>query len=175
VSKDIDVLLYDKVRWERQHFEPELIQPIREALKARGLRFAEIRYGFYKEEEYRRLLARSRSMILLVEHESQGSACQECLSCDVPIFAWEQGWYLDPNQSRWGQPKTAASSVPYFDQRCGMKFSDYDEFHTKLDKFIETLDSGGFHSRDYVLENLTLEKCAQRYCEILREGAEETF
>jgi hypothetical protein len=175
MEKDIDVLIYDKVRWEREHFEPNLIQPVRESLQQRGLRIAEIRYGFYKEEDYRGLLSRARSMIFLVEHESQGSACQECLSCDVPIFAWEQGWYLDPNQSKWGQSKTPASSVPYFDKRCGMKFNDITEFKTLVDAFFTSVNNGNFSPREYVLEHLTIERCAQRYYEILDEVAAETI
>jgi hypothetical protein len=173
-AKDIDVLIYDKVRWQRQSFEPNLIQPVRETLQQRGLRIAEIRYGFYKEEDYRGLLSRARSMIFLVEHESQGSACQECLSCDVPIFAWEQGWYVDPNRSKWRQAQTPASSVPYFDKRCGMKFKDITEFKTLIDEFFTSVNNGNFSPRAYVLDHLTIQKCAQRYCDILDEVAAET-
>ena len=166
-QKEFDFLVYDKVRWNREYLEPNLIQPIRETLGKNGLTFAEVRYGFYREPEYRDLLARSRGMIFLVEHESQGSACQECLACDVPIFAWNQGWYLDPNQSTWGQPRVPASSVPYFDERCGMTFRELSEFEENLDRFLNQLNAGGFAAREYILRNLTVEKCAQRYLDIL--------
>jgi hypothetical protein len=170
-KKDIDVLIYDKVRWNRHHFEPHLIQPIRDTLDRHGLKTAEIRYGFYSESDYRALLARSRSMIFLVEHESQGSACQECLSSDVPMLAWEQGHYLDPNLAKWGQKDTPASSVPYFDERCGMTFRGIEDFPEKFDRFLAVLNSGDFASREFVIENLTLEACARRYLEILDEVA----
>ncbi len=173
-AKNLDFLIYDKVRWHREIFEPQLIQSVREVLQQRRSTFAEIRYGFYKEEEYRELLARVRAMIFLVEHESQGSACQECLSCNVPILAWEQGWYLDPNMENWGQAKTPASSVPYFDDRCGLTFNGIDEFEPKLNEFVDLLDAGRFAPRDFVLENLTIEKCAQRYLDILDEVAQES-
>jgi hypothetical protein len=170
VKKDLDILLYDKVRWERQDYEPNLIQPIRDILQRHKLKFAEIRYGFYTEEEYRGLLARSRAMVFLVEHESQGSACQECLSCDVPILAWNQGWFKDPNRFKWGEPNVPAGSVPYFDDRCGEKFEGIGSFETQLERFWQRLQRGELRPRDFVLENLTVEQCSQDYIDILTES-----
>jgi hypothetical protein len=170
-KKDLDVLLYDKVRWDREKLEPTLIQPIREALQRRSLKFAEIRYGFYNEDEYRNLLARTRAMVFLVEHESQGSACQECLSCDVPILAWDQGWYRDPARLQWGgEPDIPVSSVPYFDARCGRTFKSCLDFEGQLDCFWQSVKEGELRPREFVLENLTLEKCARDYLRILEES-----
>ena len=42
---------------------------------------------FYREEEYRAALNKCRAMVFLCEHETQGIAYQQALSCDVPIFA----------------------------------------------------------------------------------------
>lgn len=164
-EKDLDFLIYDKVQWDRPRREVELIQPVRDALSRRGLGFAELRYGSYDEPEYRRLLARSKAMIFLTEHESQGFAYQECLSCEVPILAWDQGWYLDPNRDRWGMPPTPATSVPYFDSRCGETFGSGEEFETRLDHFLERLRLRQYRPRDYVLENLTLERCSGKFLE----------
>jgi hypothetical protein len=83
-------------------------------------------------------------MIFLCEHESQGLAYQECLACDVPILAWDQGWWLDPNRIRWGTPDVPATSVPYFDSRCGEKFKGIEEFETQLERFLERLRRGDF-------------------------------
>jgi glycosyltransferase involved in cell wall biosynthesis len=142
-------------------------------LRQKGFSFAEIRYGFYRETEYRDLLARARAMIFLAEHESQGSACQECLSTGVPILAWDQGWWLDPSMARWRQPQTPASSVPYFDERCGLTFRNIGEFEPTLNEFTDLLNSHRFAPREYVLKNLTIENCARRYLEILDEVAKE--
>lgn len=170
-GKDLDFLIYDKVHWERPRREAELIQPVRNALSQRGLSFAELRYGRYDEPEYRRLLARSKAMIFLTEHESQGLAYQECLSCDVPILAWDQGWYLDPNRERWGMPQTPATSVPYFDSRCGETFRGAEEYEARLERFLERLRLREFRPRDYVLENLTLERCSGRFLEFFGSDA----
>ncbi|HEY9708930.1 MAG TPA: hypothetical protein V6D48_12080, partial [Oculatellaceae cyanobacterium] len=59
------------------------------------------------------------------------------------------------------------SSVPYWDERCGVKFKDISEFPTQLEEFLDKLNRQQFAPRNYILENLTLEKCAQHYVEIL--------
>lgn len=162
-TKDLDVLLYDKVMWDRSRYELELIQPIREALSRRNLQFAELRYGSYAEADFRTLLARSKAMIFLCEHESQGLAYQECLSSDVPILAWDQGRCLDPNRFQWGTPEIPATSVPYFDSRCGERFRRIEDFEPQLDLFLERLRLKDYKSRVYILENLTLEKCSGEF------------
>ncbi len=163
IEKDIDFLLYDKVFWDRPRREMELFKPVRAALSARNRSFEELRYGEYEEEEFRRLLARSKAMIFLSEHESQGLAYQECLSFGVPVLAWDQGWWQDPNRFRWGTPDVPATSVPYFDARCGETFRDATEYLAKLDGFLHRLERRDFRPRDYMLENLTLEGCARKF------------
>lgn len=164
--KTTDFLIYDKVRWNHDQYETSLIQPIRSELNRRGFSFTEIRYGFYKEEEFRASLESCRAMIFLCEHETQGLAYQECLSSGVPILAWDQGWWLDPNRFGWGQANTPATSVPYFDERCGARFTDIAEFPDRLSEFWEGFLAGTLRPRDYILENLTLEKCAQDFLNI---------
>jgi hypothetical protein len=61
------------------------------------------------------------------------------------------------------------SSVPYWDERCGMKFEDAEEFRASFGTFLERLQDGAFSPRDYITENLTLEVCARCYAEIVEE------
>lgn len=167
--KSVDFLIYDKVRWERDRVEIELIQRIRDELKRRELSFEEIRYGSYTEEDFFGALHRCRSMIFLCAHESQGLAYQECLSCDVPILAWDPGRCLDPERFKWGQLEIPATSVPYFDERCGMKFRHACEFADRLDEFLHKLENAQLRPRDYILENLTLEQCAESYLRLFKD------
>ncbi|MBB4372453.1 hypothetical protein GGD63_005261 [Bradyrhizobium sp. cir1] len=166
--KSVDVLLYDKVRWDYERYESELIEPIRRHLEAGGRTVEVIRYGHYKEDDYKAALARCRSMIFLCEHESQGIACEQALSSGVPVFAWDRG-------GPWQDPKYfphkvryegGVSSVPYFDARCGMTFADAAGFISGWSAFWSHVNAGDFAPRDYVTENLTLEKGALHYYEI---------
>jgi hypothetical protein len=163
-EKSFDFLIYDKVRWEHDRYEKELIDPIRTELRLRGLSFREIRYGFYQEEEFLRKLSESRAMIFLCEHETQGLAYQQALSCGVPILAWDRGgFWQDPSYYPHKVKFGPVSSVPYWDDRCGMRFEVVVEFPRRLMEFSGKLDQGGFQPRSYILENLTLEKCAGEY------------
>jgi glycosyltransferase involved in cell wall biosynthesis len=170
IDKDIDILLYDKVRWQYDRYENELIAPIKSCLEQRGLKTAVIRYGFYREEEFHSLLGRSKAMVFLCEHETQGIAYQQALSCNLPILAWERGgFWQDPSYFPHQVQFAPVSSVPYWDERCGVKFKDISEFPTKLEEFLDKLNRQQFAPRDYILENLTLTKCARHYLEIVDE------
>ena len=168
-DKPVDFLVYDKIHWDRTTLEHELLNPILETLRRLGKSFAVLRYGTYQPGQYRQALGRCRAMIVLSAHESQGIAYQEAMACGVPILAWDPGFCQDPERFKWGDPVIPATSVPYFDDRCGRRFSGFPEFALELPRFLEQLSSGSFSPRDYVLENLTVEKCSRQFADILRE------
>jgi hypothetical protein len=168
-NKKFDFLIYDKIRWQRETLVPRLLDAVKAELARRSLSFMKIRYGRYKEKQYRAALQSCHSMIFLCEHESQGLAYQECLAAGVPVLAWDQGCCLDPNRFKWGQPIIPATSVPYFDERCGVRFRDIGEFPKKLTEFLDLQRSKAFAPRDYVSETLSLEKCSANYLRILEQ------
>jgi hypothetical protein len=169
-KKAFDFLIYEKLLWERDKNIRELVDPIRKRLVSRNLSFMNLTYGNYYEAEYKAALQCCRSMLFLSEHESQGIAYLECLSSDVPILAWDQGWYLDPHRTAWGQPNIPASSVPFFDRRCGIKFRNIGEFDHRLDQFLDLKASQSFAPREYIVEHLSLEKCSANFLKIMKDA-----
>lgn len=168
-GKKYDFLIYDKVRWEHERFEKELIEPVRAELRRQGCSFDEIRYGYYEEEDFRKRLGECRAMVFLCEHESQGIAYQQALSCGVPVLAWDRGGYWqDPTYFPERAKFEPVSSVPYWDERCGLTFSSAADFPEKLTEFREILDASRFAPRDYVLENLELGAKAREFVEIVQ-------
>lgn len=167
VAKNVDVLLYDKVRWNRDRFGPALIDIVVNVVRRRGLRVETLRYGAYEEPEFRELLTRTHAMVFLCEHETQGLAYQQALASGVPIYAWDQGEaWLDPSYYPHKVRFGPVSSVPYWDDRCGGTFTDVAEFQRGFDHFWSLVERGAYDPRAYVLENLTLEHCAHRYVEL---------
>ena len=166
--KDVDVLVYDKIRWNRDRLVPELLTPVMEALAARGLRVETVRYKEYDHETYRALLGRSRAMVFLCEHETQGMAYQEAMASDVPILAWDNGCWLDPNVGAWEGRPVPASSVPYFSPECGERFRGADDFAAALDRFWPRLDD--YTPRRYVARELSQEGSARLYMEHYRRA-----
>lgn len=166
--KELDFVIYDKIYRDRENLQRSLISPVMSELSRRGMSFETLRYGSYAETDYDQLLSRTRAMIFLCEHETQGLAYQQALASGVPIFAYDRGGlWTDPNF----YPRLArfepVTSVPYWDDRCGMKFNCSEVFVSTLPKFIERMPE--FHPREYILDNLTLEKCAAKYVEFVRQ------
>jgi glycosyltransferase involved in cell wall biosynthesis len=106
-------------------------------------------------------------MIFLSAHESQGIAAQEAMAAGVPLLAWDPGFLEDPDRFKWGQTVIPATSVPYFDERCGLKFRDAAEFANQLPAFLARQREGRFAPRNFILENLTLEKCARHFVDLV--------
>jgi hypothetical protein len=168
-SRDIDVLVCDRIRCHPERDRPAVRDPILRDLEARGLRVAVLHPGNGREDEFRTLLARARSMVLLSEHETRGVAVRQALSSDVPIFAWDAGglWQdsrYHPHRVQFGP----VTSVPDWDDRCGMKFHDTDAFGALFPHFWTGVLQQRFSPRAHVLENLPLEAGARRYANLVR-------
>jgi hypothetical protein len=159
--KDIDFLIYDKIRWDHDRYEATLLNPITQLLRERGFRIETIRYLGHDHETYHRMLARSRAMVFLCEHETQGLAYQEAMASNVPILAWDNGFWLDPLWKRFSKTMIPATSVPYFSADCGERFADFAAFVPTLDRFIARWPL--LQPRKYVAENLTMQRSAEMY------------
>ncbi len=168
-EKTIDFLVYNKIRWDKDALNDQLKQPILKKITERGLTYREIVYGQYQEEEYFNLLRQSKAMIFLCEHESQGFACCEALSMNVPVFAWDQGFCLDPTRFEWNDAVIPATSVPFFDERCGLRFKDLMEFETQFATFWNNVENAVYNPRAYITENLTLKKSAQIMLDLINK------
>jgi hypothetical protein len=101
-------------------------------------------------------------MAFLCEHETQGLACEEAMAMNVPVFAWEEQRLVDPRQLPFAAPDLKVSSVPYFDETCGVTFK-VDELESAFDTFWSNLP--GYKPRDYIAANLSPESTALVYLE----------
>ena len=166
--RDIDVLVCDRIRCHPERDRPAVRDPIVRDLEAHGLRVAVMRHDGGREEQFRALLARARSMVLLSEHETRGVALRQALSSDVPVLAWDAGglWQdtrYHPHRVQFGP----VTSTPDWDDRCGMKFRDTDDFGAVFPRFWTGVLQQRFAPRAHVLENLTLEAGARRYADLV--------
>jgi glycosyltransferase involved in cell wall biosynthesis len=160
-TKDFDFLVYDKIRWDHERLSVELLQPVLDVLARRGLRTHVIRYKYHDHKTYRRLLERSRAMIFLCEHETQGLAYQEALASNVPVLAWDNGYWLDPLWKHVSKAMIPASSVPFFSAECGDRFPDITQLEQALDRFLNHMNY--YQPRNYVLRNLSWQQSGSMY------------
>ena len=168
-AKIVDVLVYDKIRWNRDTLVPDFRDPVLEELTRRNLTYKVLRYTKYTLREYKKLLSESRSMVFLCEHETQGMAYQEALACNVPVLAWDPGTWLDPNSKKWEDHPVPATTVPYFSDECGDRFSGLSDFGVALDRFLTNLNR--YEPRRWVAENLSMQRSADLYLHAYRKAA----
>ncbi len=165
-EKTVDYLIYDKIRWRREQREPELLDALRDELDRLGRSHLTLRYGHHHLDAYRQALRRSRAMIFLCEHETQGIAYQEAMSSNLPILAWDEGELVDPKQRLFLPADARVSSVPYFDQTCGMTFTTANA-REALHRF--DVNRNRYNPRAYVENTLNFDAGARAFLELYGE------
>lgn len=166
VSKRYDVLIYDKIYHQRDTLYPQTIEPFLRHLEAQGLSSIIIRYGDYAYDHYFDTLEQSRAMAFFAHSETQGMAYQECLAMNVPICAWDQGRWMDPLAKELSDGPIPATSVPYFDERCGERFNIGTMIGT-WDRFWDQVDQ--YEPRAFILDRLTFARSAEAFLKIYSE------
>jgi len=116
----------------------------------------------YSEEEYLNYLKDSKFGIWITAHESQGFALQEALSCDVPLLVWN---VTSLNQEYGSNhPNLPATTLSYWDEKCGEYFTNSNDLYNTFNKFISNLHN--YKPREYILENLSIEKCSEKFISV---------
>lgn len=170
--KNSDFLIYDKINATREEYNNKLLGTCLDVLDQHKLSHLYIKYGEYTHAELKEKLSCVKAVIFLCEHETQGLAYQQILATNTPILAWDRGGYWqDPEYYPHRVKFQPVSSVPYWDDRCGLKFKDNTDFEAQMIDFVKHLTE--FTPRDYIIENLTLEVCAEKYMAIYRQVEKE--
>lgn len=121
-----------------------------------------ITYGQYQEHELKEMCSKIDFAILLTGTESQGIAYQQILSCNIPCYVFNKSYWDNEGKC---YKKVEATSVPYFNEKCGIIADN----NISVSKFRETfLDKlSEFNPRSYIEDNLGLEKQAMKYYQFL--------
>jgi len=154
------VLLYFK------HREQNELNFLTHFLNSKNIEYKVFGYDWrYNEEDYLQFLQESKYGVILDAHESQGFAIQEALSCNVPLFVWN---IKSMSQEVGGNfPDYFATSIPYWDERCGEYFYISDEIEKKFELFLYKLET--YQPRNYILENLSMEVCEKRLIDLINK------
>ena len=118
----------------------------------------------YNEEDYLNYLKEAKFGIWVGGHESQGFALEEALSCNVPLLVWNVKSMNQEYGSNYHD--ISATSIPYWDERCGEYFYNFNEIENVFNQFITKLEI--YKPRDYVLENLSIDICEEKFIHLIR-------
>lgn len=159
-NKKYDFLIYDKMYYETEDTRSEILSRIIKRLKNNGKTYATLKYAAHTPRAYRKMLSASKNLIWLSAHETQGMAYQEAMACGLPVLAWDEGQLKDPEWKNLAPRDFTPSSVPYFDNRCGERFT-LDNFEQIYEVFLKR--NAAYKPRDYVMEELTEKKSTDIY------------
>ena len=150
-----DCLIYFKRRDESE------LSAVKKFLVSRGLSYRMVEYGGYDEIGFRNLVNQAKFCFLINGTESQGIAVQEIMSMGVPIIAWDIKEWLDQGEAY----RVPATSVPFWDDRCGEKFYSIDKLEETFDNFYARIND--YDPKAYVKENLSFESSVKTLLDIL--------
>ena len=119
----------------------------------------------YKEEYFMEVIRRAKFGIVIVASESQGFAIEEMMSSNLPLLVWNVSSMTQEFNSNYSNFK--ATSIPYWDNRCGEFFYNIDELDDKMNLFINKLGSNSYNPREYVIDNIGLEVCSKQFKELI--------
>ena len=120
----------------------------------------------YNEADYLSYLQTCKYGIVLDAHESQGFAIEEALACNVPLLVWNTQTMSQEIESH--HPPIPCTSIPYWDERCGEYFHHHGELEAAFQTFQTKLAANQYSPRPYIVDNLSTEKCAERFMELIK-------
>lgn len=120
-----------------------------------------IKYGSYTEEHLKSLCSEADACVLLTGTESQGIAYMQILSCGIPCYVIDTDTWVDSRRNL----TFSATSVPYFDESCGVKVRSLEE--STLTQFLEKISE--YDPRDYIVKNHDLKTSAASYISIMQK------
>jgi hypothetical protein len=147
-----------------KHRNPQDVHFIERFLKDKHIAYTLFSYNTrYDENNYINCLQNTKFCIWVDAHESQGFALQEALSCNVPLLVWN----ITSMNQEYGSnyQNLPATTIPYWDERCGEVFYNITELEEVYNKFINNL--GKYKPREYILENLSIDVCENKLIELI--------
>ena len=151
-----DCLIYFKRRDQSE------LDAVKKFLVSNGLSYRMVEYGTYGEDGFKQLVNSAKFCFLINGTESQGIAVQEIMSMGVPIIAWDIKEWLDQGEAY----RVPATSIPYWDDRCGEVFFNIDDLEVTFSKFYATLDQ--YDPKAFIKDNLSFECSVKTLLDILR-------
>jgi len=151
-----DCLIYFKRRDQSE------LDAVKQFLNRKNLTYKMVQYGGYGEDGFKQLVNSAKFCFLINGTESQGIAVQEIMSMGVPIIAWDIKEWLDQGEAY----RVPATSIPYWDERCGEVFFNIEDLEVTFSKFYATL--GQYDPKAFIKDNLSFECSVKTLLDILR-------
>lgn len=155
------VFIYFKQR------DPVELEFIENELTKMGVSYNIFNYNKrYEEKDYIDYLHESKYGIWVGRHESQGFALQEALSCNVPLLVWDVRYMTQEYMNTHIHKDYPATSIPYWDPKCGEFFHDQCDFAESFSIFLQKIET--YKPREFIVENLSIDACENRIIDLVK-------
>lgn len=138
-EKKYDFLVYHKRR------SVEDLNSAVAFLEKNKLKYRVISYGTYADSDFVNIISECKYGLIINNTETQGIAIQEMMSCNLPLLVWDVKEWTD----RGSDNLAYATSIPYFDNRCGEVFFSIHEIDYRYQKLINS----EYDPRSYIKEH----------------------
>lgn len=162
-----DPIEYDCFLYFKNRHSDDFTHAMNEVV-SRNLTYKTIVYGSYSEEDFLQTIRSSKFGIWVGSHESQGFALEECLATNKPLLVWDSASMFDEHQhgaqtynGMVGTYALRATTHPYWDETCGISFTEKEDLGLHLDKMLETYEQ--FQPRGYIERTLSAAACVGRF------------
>lgn len=156
-----EVIVYHKLR------SPEDLKYVTNFLESKNVNFHIIKYGSYKEHDYQQLLDKTKYVVWVGAHESQGFALESVLAKNIPILVWSTKLrsqeYNCPQE--YYTVKSEIRTAPYWDENCGVVFFNKEDLPESYNTFISKL--GHFNPRKYIESVVSIDVCSKNLINII--------
>jgi len=118
----------------------------------------------YSQEDYIATLKKSKFGIWIGRHESQGFALQEALSTNVPLLVYNIKYMGQSQCSANGEYRNVdATTIPYWDNKCGEFFYEPQDFILTLNKFLLKCENNEYQPREFILNTLNTKSVYNKF------------
>lgn len=128
----------------------EHLDKIISILSEHGIEFDLFEYGKYDNHQLKKIAKQNKFGIILSRPETQGFGIQELMSCNLPLFVWDQ------NINYYENFEISGTTVSTWGNNCGVVESNEKKLNISFNKFLDEIDR--YNPAELVLEKLTFEK-----------------
>jgi len=120
-------------------------------LNEKNIKYIVFKNGKYKNKKMIDLAKKSNYGIILGRTESQGIAINEMMSVNLPLLVF------DSISNYYEGEKFEGTTVPYWDESCGVKITELNHIDKYFNSFKEHTINGKYEPAKFVLQNLSFE------------------
>jgi len=144
-----DCLIYFK---NRKKIE---LDKITDFLNSKNLSYKLFEYGKYSNSKLIKSAKTSKFGIVLGRTESQGIGINELMSTNLPLFV------VDSKENHFNNEVYEGTSVPYWNQQCGIKIDDIHHLEANFPKFLKYVEGEKYNPWQLIVDKLSYEAMAK--------------